>query len=244
MINAWAPRVNTNIHLATLLCSTSGTDGMLMWPTPPCAAHALHASCTVPVRTPPPLQGLGAPSSTGCAGLCVRFGWRRGGGQWADHPGPHSGPKVWATRGVPHYGVHPSLSTLVGPFFSPGMPAHGVTSPWGGLHARTWRAAAREITCTTEYGVALMLVASAAVPKLLFYKCPCTVLEKSGAPRMMQVSAASMRAPNAQHAAGPSWRASAARCALPHEKAHQSSIIIMATMRPHTECLCDLACWG
>ena len=133
MINAWAPRVNTNIHLATLLCSTSGTDGMLMWPTPPCAAHALHPSCTVPVRAPPPLQGLGAPSSTGCAGLCVRFGWRRGGGQWADHPGPHSGPKVWATRGVPHYGVHPLLSTLVGPFFDPGMPAHGVPSLGGGV---------------------------------------------------------------------------------------------------------------
>ena len=38
-------------------------------------------------------------------GLCTCFGLWRGGGSWAHDPGPKSDPKVWATRGVPHYGV-------------------------------------------------------------------------------------------------------------------------------------------
>ena len=68
-------------------------------------------------------------------GLCTCFGLWRGGGSWAHDPGPKSDPKVWATRGVPHYGVRPLLSTLVGPFFDPGMPAHGVPS-LGGVVSR------------------------------------------------------------------------------------------------------------
>jgi len=156
---------------------------------PPRDAHVPRLSCAVLARAASPHQGLEAPCSFSRAGQCSHFGLGRGGGQWADNPGPNSDPKVWATRGVPHYGVHPLLSTLVGPFFGPGMPAHGVPSLGGGLHASTWCPAEHQNGCTVRNAIGLMLGASAANPKLLFQTCPRPTLDKSNGANMKQVFA-------------------------------------------------------